>query len=154
MKKAILIVATMFSVNAFGQMIQTIDGKKQLIAHQKNGIGAKKTLTIEIGTPIEKLKATKEYLEFKNEAGNFLATTEPQDTLAILINQRITLGMLKIQYSLKNQTSMDFPEGAVGNVVILDDEIWVTHPISAQNGYGATVMSKAYLGKKDSFLSK
>jgi hypothetical protein len=154
MKKTILIVATMFSVNAFGQKIEVVNGKKQFIVTQQNGIGAKKTLTIEITTPIENIKATREYAEFKDDAANFLATTEPQDTLAVLLSSRVTIGMLKIQYSLKNSTSLDFPEGGVGNVVVLKDEIWVTHPITAQNGYGSMVVSKAYLGKDNSFLSK
>jgi hypothetical protein len=154
MKKTILIVATMFSVNAFGQKIEVVNGKHQFTTKQDNGIGAKKTLTIMVTTPIEKIKATKDYAEFKDNAANFLATPEPQDTLAVLLNSRVMIGMLKIQYSLKNSTSLDFPEGGVGNVVVLDDEIWVTHPITAQNGYGSMVVSKAYLGKNNSFLSK
>lgn len=154
MKKTILIVATMFSVNAFGQKIEVVNGKNQFTTKQENGIGAKKTLTIMVTTPMEKIKATKDYVEFKSNAANFLATSEPQDTLAVLLNSRVMIGMLKIQLSLKNSTSLDFPEGAVGSVVVLDDEIWVTHPITAQNGYGSTIVSKAYLGKDNSFLNK
>ena len=154
MKKAILIVATFISANSFAQKIQRVDGKETFTMQHKNGIGAMKTLTFNFVTPIDTLKASSIYKDFVSNPDNFVQTPQKQDSLAAMCKSLISVGMFSIELKLKNMTSLDFPEGAVGSILIMQNELWATHPISAANGYGNSIISKAFMSKNNSFISK
>lgn len=154
MKKVILSIATMLSINAFAQKIEKIGGNEVFTMPYKNGIGAMKTLKFNFVTPIDSLKESDAYKEFVANPDNFVKTPQKQDSVAAMCKSLISVGMFSIELKLKNMTSLDFPDGAVGSILIMKNELWATHPISAANGYGNTIISKAFMSKNNSFISK
>ena len=69
-----------------------------------------------------------------------------KDTLLDFISNSVTLGLISAQFSLKNSASFDIPVESEGQLLIgSENTLIISIPITAQNGYGNTIISKALI---------